>query len=69
MLSNPRNQMDPYRRICRLINEMQGTNVTRRSNAIGRLNRQEAILAEVRATPAVRIAKVALSSRSLMQQP
>jgi DeoR/GlpR family transcriptional regulator of sugar metabolism len=33
--------------------------VTRRSNALGKLDRQEAILAQVRATPAVRIAKLA----------
>ena len=33
--------------------------MTRRSNALGKLDRQEAILAQVRATPAVRIAKLA----------
>ena len=36
-----------------------GIHVTRRPNARGKLDRQEAILAEVRATPAVRIAKLA----------
>jgi DeoR/GlpR family transcriptional regulator of sugar metabolism len=36
-----------------------GIYVTRRPNARGKLDRQEAILAEVRATPAVRIAKLA----------